>query len=159
VGGAGVDHDGTAEGEVGVDLGGRDPARRSDELGEDGREVARAATDVEDVIALADVEGLNEEAQKARLAVVQPARFVDGHQHVVIEMSRVGIRSGPVTARVGLKDPPRSRAEEALARHPRERLDDGRRGQVSRVGQLLGVATERVGLSHRIIPDRSRGGS
>jgi hypothetical protein len=76
-------------------------------------------------------EGVNEQGEEARLAVVEPARGVDGHEHVVVEVPRVGVRGGPIGARrAGGDDLPGAGAEEVFARHRREGLYERRRAQV-----------------------------
>jgi hypothetical protein len=77
------------------------------------------------MLARREIELIIEERPQARLSVVQPARLVDGDQHVVVEVARVGILRGPVILQVPwAQQPPRTRSGEVLARHGGEGMHD-----------------------------------
>jgi hypothetical protein len=68
----------------------------------------------------------------------------------MVHVLGIGVRSGSVLARIPLVDSPGTRTEELFARHPREGPDDGGRGQMTRIGQLLGVTLpDHVDRAHR----------
>ena len=93
---------------------------------------------------------------EAGLAVVEPARLVDGDQDVVVEVARVGVGGGPVGRQVRrVEDAPGTGPGEALARHGREGSDHGRRAHARGVAQLLGEPAPRrhdVIVRHRPSP-------
>ena len=143
----------TAGGQLGVHVQGSDASGRAHQLGENRRVVAGAAADMDGVLSRLQLEGLDERGQKARLTVVQKALLVDGDQHVVIQVSGIGVGRGPIEAPIGLKDPPWPGAEVALAGDVRERPYHGRRRQMRRGGELLRVTlTGGLDLTHRASP-------
>ncbi len=122
-----------------IHVDGDDTTGGSDQLSQDRRVVPGATPDVNDMLALLELEGLDHEGQEAWLAVVQQPRLVDRHEHIVVHVLGIGVRSGPVLARIPLVDSPGNRTEELFARYPGKGPDDGGRGQMARIGELLGV--------------------
>jgi hypothetical protein len=77
-------------GEIGIDVDGGDVPPRADHLGEDRCVVADAAADVQDAVTGAEVQRIAPAGERTRLAVVQASCRVDRHQHVGVQVSRVG---------------------------------------------------------------------
>ena len=78
-----------ALGDVGLDLVGDDLACRADEMGEDGRVIARPGADLHRRLALLERERLDAHRVQGRLAVVDPPPGVDRDQHVVVEAGEI----------------------------------------------------------------------
>jgi len=78
-------------GEIGIDVDGGDVPPRADHLGEDRCVVADAAADVQDAVTEAEVQRIAPAGERTRLAVVQASCRVDRHQHVGVQVSRVGV--------------------------------------------------------------------
>src|SRR5665647_1260349 len=77
--------------------------------------------DRQHLLAGGDAEPLEQKGPEAGLAVVEAELLVERDQDVVVDVGRIGILRGPVVGHVPeALDPPRSVADEPLARHRRE---------------------------------------
>ena len=98
-----------------VDLDCGDSPFRADNLSQDRRVIAGAATKMEQMIAGADAKLIEKKSPHAGLAVVDAFGLVEGDEHVVIKMARVVALSRPVF--IPAQNPPGSRANETLSWH------------------------------------------
>ncbi|MBA2411919.1 MAG: hypothetical protein H0V63_03715 [Burkholderiaceae bacterium] len=111
-----------------VHLDSGDVAAGTFHLGKDRRVIANATTDVNDSIPRFEFERIETQRKEARLAIVQLPTRIDRDQNVVIQMSRVGILSGPIRRSSGLNgsdDLPGAWTEKMLARDLRKCLYQG----------------------------------
>jgi hypothetical protein len=99
----------------GVKLDRRDPADRTDQLGQDRAIAASAGADMDDMLAGLRAEGLEEFGVQRRTTVVDPARRVERDDQVLVEHDRVS--AGQPMGAVARRHGPRRRPQEGLARH------------------------------------------
>src|SRR5260370_26294001 len=76
-------------------------------------------------------------------ADVEPAAFVQRHQHVVIELARIGIWRRPVAV-AEVQDAPRPGAGEVLARHASEGLNHALIAEMADYAKILGEPAPRL---------------
>ena len=67
-----------------IDLDGADFARATNKLRQDRRIVTGPATEVEHSLSRAHIQLVEHEGPKAGLTIVEPTRFIQGNQHVVV---------------------------------------------------------------------------
>ena len=155
----GLKRDARTGGERWVDFDGDDISLRAGELGEDGGVIARAAAEMKDAIAGADVEQAEVKGPQAGLAVVQALGRVEHNECILIDVLGIGAFSEPLRA-AGLNHP-RTGANETFAGHGGEGAENGGRGDVVDAAQFLGVKMprgfDRIGRCRLHCVDRRRG--
>jgi len=119
-----------------VDFEGDDVATRADKLGENGRVIACATTEMKNVVAGMDVKQVQVNCPEARLAIVETLGRIENDKRVSVEVTRIGAFSEGLCA-AGLNHP-RSDAGEALAWNGGERSKDCRRGNAVDPAQFFG---------------------
>ncbi len=132
----------------------RNPSVRGDEFGEDGRVIAGAAAEMHHCLAGPHVQFIEEMGPETGLSVIDALGFIDGDEHVVIDVPRVRILGRPEA--LPPQNPPRTGTDEVLARHRSERGEEGARRHVGDEAQLFRIVESRgfKRLCHR--PSNSR---
>lgn len=129
-----------------IDLNRCDRAAVADNVSEDGTVVTGADADMHHMVTPAEIKLVIEECPQARLAIVQSARFVDRDQHVVAQVTRVGILCCPVVPQIpGAQQAPWPGSGEMLPRYAGECIDDRRRSYARDMPQFLGEPAARNG--------------
>ena len=86
----GLERDAGAVREGLVDFDGDDVATRADKLGENGRVIACATTEMKDVVAGMDVKQIQVNCPEARLAIVQALGRIEDDKGILVNVARVG---------------------------------------------------------------------
>ncbi len=79
-----------------INLYGCDVPFWTDQLGEDGAVVSSAGADMDHALAGSEFEVVVEAGPKAGLPIVKSAPFVDGDEHIMIQMMRVSVVGRPI---------------------------------------------------------------
>jgi hypothetical protein len=137
----GLERDARTGGEAFVDFDGDDISPRAGKLGENGGVIARAATEMKDVVAGVDVEQAEVRGPKAGLAVIQALGRVEHDEGILIDVSGL-VAFSEVLCAAGLNHP-RTEANETFAGHGGEGAENSGRGDVVDAAQLFGVEEPR----------------
>ena len=132
----GLERDAGAVREGLVDFDGDDVATRADKLGENGRVIACATTEMKDVVAGMDVKQIQVNCPEARLAIVQALGRIEDDKGILVNVARVGAFSEGLCA--ADLDQPWAGTDEALAGNGGECGKNGGRGDAVDPAQFLG---------------------
>ena len=129
--------------EIRIVFDGDDMTILANNLLEDRAVIARACTDMEDDVARPYIKLIEQISPEARFAIVEIPRFGDGHEHVVIEPTQIGIgcRIGFAPGRY---DPPRASGQKVLPWDGGKGLDNGIISEDGcRTAQFFGVTASK----------------
>ncbi|MCX5576854.1 hypothetical protein OSH12_01100 [Kaistia terrae] len=133
-------------GEVGINLDGEYRSLGPRQLRENGGVIAGPTAQMDDAHARADREPIKHQRPEARLSVVDAARTIQRHQHILVERARICAGHGPIVVRrERILDPPWWRPDETLARDATEGLDNSGGAQRHEPSQTLGKGRSRGG--------------
>jgi len=139
--GPGLERDARAGREGFVDFDSDYLSLRAGKLCKNGGVIARPATEMKNMIAGANVEQAEMKCPQTGLSIVQALGRVEHDEGVTIDIAWIGA-FGEVLCAAGLNHPGTG-ANEALAEHGGEGVQNGRRGDVIDAAQFLGIEMPR----------------
>ena len=130
---------------------GRDSSLRASDFSQDCGVIPGAATEMKYVIASLNAKLIEKRGPETWLPVVYAPGFVESYQHIVIDIPRISVFSGPEFPLA--QHAPGTGPHKALARHGCEGVKEGWRRHAGGESQILGVVTPRGldGTFHRLL--------